>query len=253
MRRTNDVNLYFVVKKRHYIYPDENSLIAAFKCEVDRFLRETWEMDRPAHIALSGGRTPLTTFRLLAETSRAEEWKNVHFYWGDERMVPPDDSQSNFGNAWRTLIDPLGIPGEQVHRIKGEGNPEQEAERYSKLLVDQLPVENGLPVFDWIWLGLGEDGHTASIFPHQIDLWNAKELCVVATHPVTGQKRVSITGTVINAARRVTMLVTGKSKSPVVNSIVMKEGDYLDYPAFYINPNSGFLEWFMDQDATSWL
>jgi 6-phosphogluconolactonase len=114
-------------------------------------------------------------------------------------------------------------------------------------------VENGLPVFDWIWLGLGEDGHTASIFPNQIDLWNAKELCVVATHPVTGQKRVSITGTVINAARRVTMLVTGKSKSPVVNSIVMKEGDYLDYPAFYINPNSGFLEWFMDQDATSWL
>jgi 6-phosphogluconolactonase len=168
-------------------------------------------------------------------------------------MVPPDDPHSNFGNAWRYLIDPLGIPKEQVHRIRGEEDPQEEAARYGQLLSDQLPVENGLPVFDWIWLGLGEDGHTASIFPNQIDLWNAKELCVVATHPVTGQKRVSITGTVINAARRVTMLVTGKSKSPVVNSIVMKEGDYLDYPAFYINPNSGFLEWFMDQDATSWL
>lgn len=241
------------MKKRHYIYPDENSLIAAFKCEVDRFLREAEELDRPAHVALSGGNTPKTIFRLLAETSQAEAWKNIQFYWGDERMVAPDDPQSNFGNAWRYLFDPLGISSDQVHRIRGEENPALEAERYSKFLMEQLPVENGFPVFDWIWLGLGEDGHTASIFPNQIDLWNAPELCVVATHPVTGQKRVTITGTVINAARRVTMLVSGKSKSHVVNSIVMKEGDYLDFPAFYINPNSGYLEWFMDQDATSWL
>ena len=99
--------------------------------------------------------------------------------------------------------------------------------------------KNGYPVFDWIWLGLGEDGHTASIFPDQIGLWTSKRPCVVARHPQTGQKRITITGGVINAAHRVAFLVAGKSKSKVVNEIVMKEGDYLDYPAFYVAPHSG--------------
>lgn len=241
------------MKKRHYIYPDGDSLIAAFICEVERFLDEVEELERPAHLAISGGSTPLAIFERLAEVTDKKDWKEVRIYWVDERMVPPDDEQSNFGNAWKTLIAPLDLSREQVQRIRGEEDPEKEARRYGQLLKDKLPVQNGFPVFDWIWLGLGEDGHTASIFPHQLELWNAPDPCVVATHPVTGQKRVSITGTIINSARRVTMLVTGKSKSPVVNAIVMKEGHYLDYPAFYINPGSGYLEWFMDQDATSWL
>jgi 6-phosphogluconolactonase len=241
------------VKKRHYIYPDGDSLIAAFICEVQRFLEVTEELERPAHVAISGGSTPLGVYKKLAEATDREEWKDIRLYWVDERMVPRDDEQSNFGNAWKTLIAPLDLAREQWFRIRGEEDPEKEALRYGELLKEMVPVENGVPVFDWIWLGLGEDGHTASIFPHQLDLWNAPETCVVATHPETGQKRVSITGTVINSARRVTMLVTGKGKSPVVNAIVMKEGHYLDYPAFYINPASGFLEWFMDQDATSWL
>ena len=241
------------MKKRHYIYPDVDSLIAAFICDVERFLDEVGELERPAHLALSGGATPLAIFSRLAEVTDKKAWKEVRLYWVDERMVPPDDEQSNFGNAWKTLIAPLDLAREQVQRIRGEEDPEKEAKRYGELLKERLPLQNGLPVFDWIWLGLGEDGHTASIFPHQIELWNAPEPCVVATHPVTGQKRVSITGTIINSARRVTMLVTGKNKSPVVNAIVMKEGHYLDYPAFYINPGSGYLEWFMDQDATSLL
>lgn len=241
------------MKKRHYIYPDAESLTAAFICEVQRFLSEVEEMERPVHLAVSGGSTPLAVFRQVASATRMEEWKDVHLYWVDERMVPRDDEQSNFGNAWKTLIAPLDLPMEQVHRIRGEEDPSKEAARYSGLLREMLPMENGVPVFDWIWLGLGEDGHTASMFPHELELWNAPGPCVVATHPLTGQKRITITGTVINAARRVTMLVTGKSKSPVVNAIVMKEGRYLEYPAFYINPASGFLEWYMDQGATSWL
>lgn len=241
------------MKKRHYIYPDKESLVAAFICEVERFFEEAEELDRPVHLALSGGSTPLDIFQRLADATQPEQWKNVHLYWGDERMVPPDDSQSNFGNTWRRLIEPLGLPREQVHRIHGEDDPEKEAVRYGHLLREMLPVENGVPVFDWVWLGLGDDGHTASIFPDQLDLWTTGELYAPATHPVTGQKRVTITGRMINAARRVTMLVSGKSKSPAVNAIVMKEGHYLEYPAFYINPGNGYLEWFMDQDATSWL
>ena len=240
-------------RRRHYIYPDTNSLISAFCCECATFLADSRELERPIHIALSGGSTPISIFKQLAETTLREDWEKVHIYWGDDRCVEPDSEESNFRNAQKYLIDPLGIPENQVHRIWGEEDPAVEAERYGALLRDQLPVEYGMPVFDWIWLGVGEDGHTASIFPDQIELWKAETTCVVATHPDSGQPRVSLSGGVINAARRISFIVAGARKSAVINDIVMKEGRYLDYPAFYVNPNSGNLEWYLDKDATDWL
>ena len=240
-------------KRRHYIYPDPDSLIAAFVSEVSNFLEESSELERPVHLAVSGGSTPKSIFRYLAETTRKEDWSGVHLYWGDERCVPPGDIQSNYGSTKRELIDPLGISDQQVHRIRGEAEPASESERYGQQLMNQLPVENGLPVFDWVWLGLGEDGHTASIFPDQIELWNAETPCVVASHPETGQQRISVAGNVINAARRVSFIAMGASKSQVINEIVMKEGRYLEYPAFYVSPNPGFLEWYLDKDTTNWL
>ena len=240
-------------RHRHNIYPDKDALAGAFVCEINSFLTETKESERPLHIAISGGSTPLSIFRKLAETTRKEEWSKIRLYWGDERCVSPDDEQSNFGNAKNTLIDPVELPEDHVHRIRGEDEPSSEAIRYGQLLMDHLPVEKGLPVFDWIWLGLGTDGHTASIFPHQLNLWSSKGPCVVATHPENGQKRISITGNLINEARRVSFIVSGKSKAQIVNEIVMREGRYMDYPAFYVAPKTENLEWFMDQDATSWL
>ena len=240
-------------RRRHYIYPDLDTLAAAFVCDLNRFLKETRAEDRTVHIALSGGSTPLAIYHQLASATWPEEWKHVHLYWGDERCVPASSTESNYGNARKFFLDPMGISEKRIHPIRGEADPQLEAERYSQLLRDQLPEENGLPVFDWIWLGLGEDGHTASIFPDQIELWKSDQLCVVARHPVTGQKRVTLTGTVINAARRVAFLVAGKSKSHIVNEIVMKEGDYLKYPAFYVAPDSDNLEWYLDMDATSWM
>ena len=240
-------------RRRHYIYPDRDSLVAAFVCEVGKFLKESAGLERPVHIALSGGATPLAIFRQLQEVTLKKEWSKIHLYWGDERCVFPDHIESNFGNARKIMIDPLGLLDGQVHRIRGEEEPASEATRYGQLLLDQLPKDHGVPVFDWVWLGLGEDGHTASIFPHQISLWNAAEPCVVATHPDSGQKRITVTGNLINAAKRVSFIVSGKNKSQIVNEIVMKEGCYMEYPAFYVSPKSGNLEWFMDQDATNWL
>lgn len=242
-----------MARRRHYIYPDRDSLVAAFVCEFNSFLKETEGYEKPVHIALSGGTTPLDIFRQLADVTSRKEWSNIHLYWGDERCVSPDHNESNFGNARKILIDPLGLPDSQIHRIRGEEEPLSEARRYGQLLMEQLPMDHGVPVFDWVWLGLGEDGHTASIFPDQIDLWNSPEPCVVATQPESGQKRITVTGNLINAARRISFIVPGKSKSQIVNEIVMKEGSYMEYPAFYVSPTSGFLEWFMDQDATSWL
>ncbi len=240
-------------RHRHYIYPDSDSLITAFACECASFIRESVELGRPVHIALSGGNTPIAVFDQLVQLTHKEEWTHIRFYWGDERCVSPEDSESNFGNAKRSLLDPLEIPGQHIFRIRGEEAPDVESDRYGQQLKEQLPIENGMPVFDWIWLGLGEDGHTVSIFPDQIELWGSETPCVVATHPKSGQKRISLTGSVINTARRVSFIAMGKQKSHVINEIVMKEGRFLEYPAFYVDPLSCNLEWYMDKDATSWL
>lgn len=240
-------------KRRHYIYPELDTLAAAFVCEINRFLFETKREGREIHMALSGGSTPLAVFRQAAIATSPEDWKHVHLYWGDERCVPSGSADSNYGNALRLFIEALEIPSDHVHPILGKKNPEQEAMRYSRLLADQLPQNGGFPVFDWIWLGLGDDGHTASIFPDQLHLMKSEKICEVATHPESGQQRITLTGGTINAASRVAFLVSGKNKSSVINEIVMREGSYLEYPAYYIAPQSGNLEWFMDMDATSWL
>jgi len=242
-----------IQRQRNYIYPDRESLAGAFLCEVQRFLEEVADAGKTANIAVSGGSTPLALFRMLADLTQSEEWSKVHIYWVDERCVPPEHPESNYGNALQTLIDPLELPGSQIHRILGEDDPEKEARRYAGLLNKNLPGAESFPIFDWIWLGLGSDGHTASIFPHQIELWNAEGNCVVATHPESGQKRISLSGGVINAARRVSFLATGKEKSAVIKHILMKEGNYMDYPAFYVNPATDYLEWYLDQEAANLL
>ena len=228
-------------------------MAAAFVCDLNRFLEESSQEERDVHIALSGGATPLAVFRQLIHATTPEAWNHVHLYWGDERCVPVDSSDSNYGNAKRLFIDALGFPEDRVHPIRGWEDPHEEAARYSQYLRERLPLSNGYPVFDWIWLGLGEDGHTASIFPNQLHLWKSDEPCAVATHPQHGQKRITLTGGVINKARRVAFLVSGVNKSDVVNEIVMKEGSYLEYPAYYVDPDSGNLEWYLDMDATSWM
>jgi len=239
--------------RSHYIYPDLDTLAAAFVCEINRFLAENNEHGRRLHVALSGGTTPLAVFRQLITGTDPADWKNVHFYWGDERCVPESSSESNYGNASRLFLDDLGFPGERIHPIRAWEDPEGEAERYSQVLLDQVPVRNGFPVFDWIWLGLGPDGHVASIFPDRLELMKSDRTCVVTRHPDTGQKRITVTGGVINNARRLAFLVSGSNKSRVVNEIVMKEGRFLEYPAYYVSLIDGTAEWFLDMEATSWM
>jgi 6-phosphogluconolactonase len=240
-------------RKRNYIYPDKDSLMATFACEFARVLKQDPGRRRKLHIALSGGSTVPAMFgRLVAQTSR-DEWSDVHLYWVDERCVPPGDPESNYGNARKALLDPLALDEEQIHRIIGEEDPLLEAERYGKLLLRQLPLENGVPVFDWVLLGLGPDGHTASIFPQQAGLSTPGSPCITSSHPVTGQRRISISMGVINAARRVTFLASGNEKAKVIREIFFKEGRYKEYPASYVHPVSGNLEWYLDQDATKLL
>jgi 6-phosphogluconolactonase len=240
-------------KRNHYIYPDLDTLAAAFVCELNKYLYQVNQLGKEVHIAMSGGSTPLAVFRQMALSTHPADWKLVHFWWVDERCVSPSSSESNYGNAHRLFLEALKIPQERIHRMRGEDEPRKEADRYAGLMNEKLPVDNGYPVFDWIWLGLGEDGHTASIFPNQLKLWKTNQACAVAIHPESEQKRITLTGGVINASKRVAILVSGRKKSPIINQIVMKEGNYLDFPATYIAPQTGYLEWYMDMEATSWM
>jgi len=202
------------------------------------------------NIALSGGSTPKILFEVLIQKySNKIEWSKFHFYWGDERCVPPTSGESNYGMTYEYLLQHLDIPEENIHRVLGENSPSEEAIRYGNLITENLPSINGLPQFDLIMLGLGEDGHTASIFPHQMELITSKEVCSVAEHPTSGQKRITLTGSVINNAKEVCFLVTGEPKAQKVNEILNITGACERYPAAYIKPTHGELIWLLDKAA----
>ncbi|MEO1009874.1 MAG: 6-phosphogluconolactonase [Bacteroidota bacterium] len=202
------------------------------------------------HVALSGGSTPKIVFEMLAiKFKDTIDWSKIHFYWGDERCVPPTDEQSNYKMTVDYLFLKIEVPKDNIHRILGESNPQREAFRYANLLEIYLDRVAGIPQFDLVILGMGSDGHTASIFPYEIALWEAKEHCRVATHPETDQKRITITGGLINHAKEVAFLVTGADKAEKVAEIINREGDYGTYPAALVSPMSGNLHWFLDADA----
>lgn len=203
-------------------------------------------------IALSGGSTPKLLFERLAEKLvDMAEWKRIHLWWGDERCVPMGSSESNFRMTEETLISKVPIPKENIHRIRGEANPEAEALRYGEEIRNKLNLLHNWPVFDLFILGLGEDGHTASIFPDQMELLYSDEICQVANHPATGQKRITLTGNVINSANEIIFLVTGESKADRVAEIMNNEISAKKLPAYYIIPKHGKLTWFIDEDAAA--
>lgn len=226
------------------IYRDKHELAIAF-CEELLKLRKNQEQ---FNIALSGGSTPKIIFEELSKNYKDKfDWNEIHFYWGDERCVPPDDTESNYGMTKKYLLDHINIPRENIHRIKGENDPVIEAERYSDEIKILVNSKNGLPNFDLVMLGLGEDGHTASIFPDQMNLLHSEKICEVATHPSTGQKRITITGKVINNSRAVTFLATGEGKSETLKKVLKEKDERL--PATYIQPFNGSLKYFVDESA----
>jgi 6-phosphogluconolactonase len=218
------------------------------------FLKDWLGGQQEAHIALSGGSTPKIVFEELAKPGKYSiDWRKVHLYWGDERCVSPSDAESNYKMTRDHLLSHIRIPDENVHRIRGEEDPETEARRYGALLKEKLPGNDGVPTFDLVILGMGEDGHTASIFPHEIHLWDSDRNCEVATHPDSGQKRITITGKLINRGKTVAFLVTGAGKRDKVAAILEGKTGIEPYPAALVHPSDGQLYWFLDAEAASGL
>lgn len=230
-----------------HLYQDIESVVANFAA----YISEEVAKNPIFHIALSGGNTPKVLFdHLVQHYSEKIDWTKVHLYWGDERCVPPEDEQSNYRMTQERLISKIPIPSKNIHRILGEAPPPLEANRYHDYLNTQLPINSdGRPVFDLMILGMGGDGHTASIFPHQMELLSAESNCAVATHPESGQLRISLTGAVIQAAKRIHFLVIGASKKEVGQKILLQQENYLDYPAAHI----ANAVWWLDEAAGDFL
>jgi 6-phosphogluconolactonase len=240
------------MERKYYLFEDSAELAAQLAVDFKNALEEKAGSGESMTVALSGGHTPKAFFEILAEPPYREgiPWKNVIFFWGDERCVPPDNDESNFKMTNLALLSHIDIPPGNIHRVLGENPPTNEALRYEKIIEENVSVgESGFPEFDWIFLGMGDDGHTASLFPRAHNLKEMQRICVVAEHPETRQKRVSITFPVINNAKRVSFLVAGAAKAPVFKEILEKGSDPLPYPASMVEPVDGVLEWYLDKAA----
>lgn len=201
------------------------------------------------HISLSGGSTPKKLFDLLAaEYETAFPWERMHFWWGDERMVPPDDPDSNYGMTNFRLFSSIDIPRANIHRIRGEENPEEETIRYGREIEAFVRNKEGKIAFDLMILGMGDDGHTASIFPDNLAALDLDTHTFLAKHPDSGQLRVSMSKKLINESKSIAFLVAGVSKTEKLQAI-LQEKDATGYPAYYIKSNSGELIWFVDEAA----
>lgn len=240
-----------------FSFPSQDEMADAI-CEIFRnHLAElNLRMDQ-VNIAFSGGTTPELFFKKLAARQKdpktATDWRKIHLFWVDERCVPPDHPDSNYGMTRDSLLNTLNLDKNQIHRIHGEDNPEKEAVRYENEIRQVFQLPEGIPVYDWIFLGVGEDGHTASIFPDRPDLLDSRALGAVSYHAGSDQYRVTLTGPVINHARRISFLVSGASKSLVIRQIIRNEPEATHYPAYYIKPVNGVLDWYMDAYAANQL
>lgn len=232
------------------IFQTPQELAEAFAIDLVNIINEAWKKKNPLTIALSGGSTPKLLFAVLAKKySKSVDWSYVHLFWSDERCVQPADPESNYGMTRKILLDKIKIPKKNIHRIRGEEDPDSEASRYSEEIIANTRSENKIPLLDLIILGIGEDGHSASIFPGNLKPLSSIKICEVAAHPVSGQKRITITGKVINNADKIVFLVTGKSKAPVIKQIFKKEAIFENIPATYFIPERGEATWFLDKKA----
>jgi 6-phosphogluconolactonase len=218
-------------------FPDPNAAAAGLAKDLAQLVQETLAGQEKIAVALSGGNTAKILFEHLAsEYADKIDWNRIHFFWGDERCVAPDDSDSNYGAARELLLDKIQIDDANIHRVRGEDDPDEERSRYENDIYEFVEIDdNAIPVFDLIILGMGEDGHTASIFPHQMQFIDSDRVCEVAIHPETAQKRITLSGPVLNAAAKVAFLITGESKAAVLGQVIQKTGDFQQYPAAHVD------------------
>ncbi|MDP9364173.1 MAG: 6-phosphogluconolactonase [Chloroflexota bacterium] len=208
-----------------------------------------------AVVALSGGSTPRRMGELLAQPPFQEQvpWQHLHFFWGDERWVPLDSPDSNAGTAKRTFLDQVPVPPEQIHAFPTVGlSPRQAAAAYAREIQDLIGEDDGsLPRFDLVLLGMGDDGHTASLFPGTAALDERTLLAAANPVPKLDATRLTLTAPVINAGRAVVFLVGGEGKADTLAAVLDGPERPNELPAQLIRPVDGPLRWLVDRAAAS--
>jgi len=238
-----------------HIFPDAQALVRAAATLFVRIGQEAMRDRGRFLVVLSGGTTPKTLYAVLTSQEFAPQldWTNVHFLFGDERAVPPTHSDSNFALANTMLFTPLNIPPANIHRMRGEDSPETAAGHYEKIvrrLTATIPGQ--WPMLDLVLLGMGEDGHTASLFPGTPALREQSRWVVPGLSPQGTRSRITLTLGVINHASVILFLVTGGNKAPVVRRVIEGRADGADsYPAAQVRPETGRLLWYLDRAAAS--
>jgi len=241
------------------IFPDANALASAATALILQAAHEAIAARGRFTIALTGGSSPVKSYEQLARiTVEQAHWDKWEVFLGDDRFVPPDDPRSNYGQAQRTLLAHVPIPTDQIHPVPtNAATPEEAAAQYAETLgrVFALPDRTHPPVFDLILLGLGDDGHCASLFPHMPTLAVTNRR-VISSPPGTlppPVDRVTMTFPVLNAARQVVFMVPGEKKAPAVRDILERGSAVEVHPAAGIQPASGALTWLLDDAAASLL
>jgi len=224
-----------------------------------RFVDWAWQAiarDGKFRVALSGGSTPREMYRLLAtqEFRTQIDWPRVHVYWGDERAVPPDHPESNYGMARRELLLRVPVPPENVHRMEADASPiGRAAHSYETVLRESMPVDDrGFPVFHLVLLGLGADGHTASLFPGARLLRETTRWVSTPSPDKSGTRRMTLTLPVIEAAERILFLVTGAQKAAMLRTVLFDETKR-ELPAQMAQPRNGERTFLVDEAAAGLL
>jgi 6-phosphogluconolactonase len=199
-------------------------------------------------VALSGGSTPRRLYELLGSTpyQTTIDWSRIHLFWADERCVPPDHPESNYSLLRESLLQHVPLPNSNVHRVEGETDPGEAARKYEQSIQNFYGTK--VPAFDLIMLGVGVDGHTASLFPGSTTLHEVARIAVPVYLEKPKISRVTLTLPVINRSSHVLFLATGNAKAKVIKNI-LNEGNSQGYPAGLVRPESGMLAWFLDREA----
>jgi 6-phosphogluconolactonase len=207
-------------------------------------------------VALSGGSTPRPVYQRLTQPPYREQidWNRVHWFWGDERSVPPDHPDSNYRMAYEAMLAHVPVPPENVHRILAEEGAEAAAEAYERELHRIFQLQPGaVPRFDLLLLGVGADGHIASLFPRTMALSVRDRLVVANSVPQLDTQRITFTVPVIQAARTIFVLVSGQDKAEAVARAIEGNDDWTTTPAQLLRAAQGDVIWFLDRAAAQLL
>ncbi len=203
-------------------------------------------------VSLAGGNTPTSLYQLLGDSFRNQvDWTRAHFFWGDERCVPVDDAGNNYGQAKKILFDKIGATN--IHRVLSELAPDEAAKNYAQTLRQFAEPPLEFPRFDLVLLGMGDDGHTASLFPNSPVKVDSPTLAVTANYQDRPANRVTLTQNVFNSARNIIFLVTGKSKAVTLSRVLSDMYLPAELPAQRIAPKDDNLIWLVDEEAGSFL